>query len=58
MVGMVEQQPFKHVAVHHIDGDPRNNDRANLRLIDTRTGEPLTGEQTWNAYIRWRLEQI
>lgn len=23
-------------AIHHIDGNPRNNDRANLRLVEVR----------------------
>jgi len=26
----------RHQAIHHLDGNPRNNDLSNLRIVDTR----------------------
>lgn len=36
---------WRHVAVHHIDGNPRNNRSDNLRLVDDRDGGELKPDQ-------------
>ena len=48
--------PFKGVAIHHIDGDPGNNDIANIQLVNTRTSGPLTPEQC-REIDAWRRRQ-
>lgn len=35
----------KRVAIRHIDGDPRNNARDNLQLVNVKTSKPLSDNQ-------------
>jgi hypothetical protein len=45
------------VAIHHIDGDPRNNDVANLKLVHAKTREPLSDREL-EEYERWARRLI
>jgi hypothetical protein len=40
------------VAWDHIDGNPNNNNRNNLRLVHVKTGNDLT-DQEIDQYIAW-----
>jgi hypothetical protein len=45
--------PWQHrVYIHHIDGNPRNNSVANLRLVHAATSHPLT-EAEMSEYMIW-----
>ena len=49
------RDPWRYVAIHHIDGDPHNNRSDNLRLVDVRDGGPLKPEQQ-RAVRLWQLK--
>ena len=50
--------PFKDVAIHHIDGDPSNNDIENIRLVNTKTSGPLTPEKCREIDARRRRQNV
>ena len=45
------------VSIHHIDGNARNNDPGNLRIVHARTGELLTDREQ-DEYVRWTQNLI
>lgn len=51
MAGMT--RPWQErVAWHHIDGNPRNNDIANLALFHVATRQPLSDSEI-DEYVEW-----
>lgn len=50
--------PLKYFAIHHIDGDPTNNDVTNLRLVNVKTGRPPTDADLDKMERWWRNQAL